>query len=167
MGWQTSWADYFLKCLSLSDQLPFRLGRFNEFIPRNFFLSQHVSNQLSTHRLLPERTSNPAFFPLESLFDGFGREYWRLNFSAFVQPQQGLKVLFKSRHQFADKHFCRGNNTIISGGVIHELFHALGAIHTHQREDKEKYVTYNDKCLIDRLYLFISRFDPVDLNSFS
>jgi len=81
--------------------------------------------------------------------DGFGGEYRSLNFSAFVQPQQGLKVLFKSRHQFADKHFCRGNNTIISGGVIHELFHALGAIHTHQREDREKYVTYNDKCLIN------------------
>jgi len=81
--------------------------------------------------------------------DGFGGEYRSLNFSAFVQPQQGLKVLFKSHHQFADKHFCRGNNTIISGGVIHELFHALGAIHTHQREDREKYVTYNDKCLIN------------------
>jgi len=84
----------------------------------------------------------------KSRSDGFGSEY-RTFFSAFVQPQQGLKVLFKSHHQFADKHFCRGNNTIISGGVIHELFHALGAIHTHQREDREKYVTYNDKCLIN------------------
>jgi len=68
----------------------------------------------------------------ESSSQGFGT-----TFSAFVEPQQGLKVLFKSHYQFADKHFCRGNNTIISGGVIHELFHALGAIHTHQREDKE------------------------------
>jgi len=79
----------------------------------------------------------------ESSSQGFGT-----TFSAFVEPQQGLKVLFKSHYQFADKHFCRGNNTIISGGVIHELFHALGAIHTHQREDKEKYVTYNKRCLI-------------------
>ena len=35
------------------------------------FLSRHVSNKFSTHRLLPDRTSNPAFFSLQSLFDGF------------------------------------------------------------------------------------------------
>jgi len=70
-----------------------------------------------------------------------------LNFNAYVQPQFPQKVLFRSHHQFTDKHFCGGSNTIISGGVIHELFHALGAIHTHQREDRERYVIYNQTCL--------------------
>jgi len=58
-----------------------------------------------------------------------------------------LKVLFKSNNQFTDQPHCGDNSKDIRGGVIHELFHALGAIHTHQRKDRDYYVTYTEKCL--------------------
>jgi len=55
-------------------------------------------------------------------------------------------VLFHSSYQFADKWWCRGLK-YLSGGVIHELFHALGVMHTHKRKDRDEHVLYNKECL--------------------
>jgi len=76
-------------------------------------------------------------------------EPWGITFSAGVSVggHLGLKVLFKSLYRFADQPHCGDNSKMIRGGVIHELFHALGAIHTHQRMDRDYYVTHNDQCL--------------------
>jgi len=70
-------------------------------------------------------------------------------FSGYVSPNHYPKIIFGSDLQFTDQPFCGGDNSLWSGGVIHELFHALGAIHTHEREDRDRYVTYNKTCLKD------------------
>merc|ERR1712025_413324 len=70
-------------------------------------------------------------------------------FSGYVSPNHYPKIIFGSDLQFTDQPFCGGDNSLWSGGVIHELFHALGAIHTHEREDRDRYVTYNKRCLKD------------------
>jgi len=68
-----------------------------------------------------------------------------VRFSAGVKGQWN-NVLFRSRYQFADKWWCSGYK-FLSGGVIHELFHALGVMHTHKRKDRDDYVIYNKECL--------------------
>jgi len=66
-------------------------------------------------------------------------------FSAGVRPEWN-SVLFHSKYQFADRWWCRGWK-FLSGGVIHELFHALGVMHTHKRMDRDEHVLYNKDCL--------------------
>jgi len=83
--------------------------------------------------------------PRSCMESGFG-----LHFSAGVKVgHDRLKVLFASSYRFADQPHCGDNSEMIRSGVIHELFHALGAIHTHQRKDRDYYVTYNRRCLRD------------------
>ena len=41
-----------------------------------------------------------------------------------------MEVVFSSYFQLTDHSSCK-NNPMYSGGVLHELMHALGAIHTH------------------------------------
>jgi len=85
---------------------------------------------------------------MESWSDGFV-DHWSFDFNAFVKVgHDGLKVLFKSYYHFADQPRCTDISDIRSG-VIHELFHALGAIHTHQRDDRDKWITTNKGCLED------------------
>jgi len=71
---------------------------------------------------------------------------FRFSAQVSVGTSQGMKVLFKSFYHFADQPRCNDNSDI-RGGVIHELFHALGAIHTHQRKDRDRHVTYDSRCL--------------------
>merc|ERR1711909_263590 len=65
-------------------------------------------------------------------------------FSAGVKGQWN-NVLFHGKYQFADKWWCRYLKHL-SGGVIHELFHALGVMHTHKRMDRDEHVLYNKDC---------------------
>ena len=69
-------------------------------------------------------------------------------FSAAVWQEWSRRVVFHSSYQFADSHRCR-NWKFLSGGVIHELFHALGVMHTHKRRDRDEHVRYNKECLDD------------------
>jgi len=71
---------------------------------------------------------------------------FRFSAQVSVGTSQGMKVLFKSFYHFADQPRCNDNSDI-RGGVIHELFHALGAIHTHQRKDRDRQFTYDSRCL--------------------
>ena len=57
----------------------------------------------------------------------------------------GLKVELNSAYRLADDPRCE-EGSMLSGGVLHELFHALGAIHTHQRTDRDKYIRYEERC---------------------
>jgi len=79
-------------------------------------------------------------------------------FSAGVRRQWN-SVLFRSSYQFTDKWWCRGVK-FLSGGVIHELFHALGVMHTHKRKDRDEHVIYNKECLEDPK--FDAQFDKQD-----
>jgi len=86
--------------------------------------------------------------------DGFSRAY---RFGAGVKTgQNGLEVLFESRYQIVDQSGCLEHN---GRGVIHELFHALGAIHTHKRMDRDDYITYDRRCLIDQSEVTRHQFD--------
>merc|ERR1712142_386432 len=50
-------------------------------------------------------------------------------FAGYVTNERSPKVQFTSEYQLTDNIACIGN-PMYSGGVIHELFHALGAMHT-------------------------------------
>ena len=63
----------------------------------------------------------------------------------------GKKMIFNSQAQLADNPLCEGS-TALSGGVLHELMHVLGAMHTHKRMDRDKYIDYRKECLMDPYY---------------
>jgi len=85
---------------------------------------------------------------------GFGQ--WARFHAGVKTGQNGLEVLFESKYQFVDQSVCLEH---IGRGVIHELFHVLGAIHTHKRMDRDDYITYNRWCLRDQSFVTRSQFD--------
>ena len=59
-----------------------------------------------------------------------------------------MEVVFRSFLQLTDQPECENEHEhIFTGGILHKLMHALGAIHTHQRMDRDKYINYQEWCV--------------------
>jgi len=59
---------------------------------------------------------------------------------------RSMEVVFESTYKLADHSSCK-NHPLYTGGILHELMHALGAIHTHQRMDRDKHIYYKEDCV--------------------
>jgi len=93
-----------------------------------------------------ERSAPAHRLKIQVGWNSCGNEFYG-QFSGVVKTWGHTKeVLFMSHNQLTDHPSCRGGE-MYSGGVLHELMHALGAIHTHQRQDRDRYVTIDESCL--------------------
>ena len=82
------------------------------------------------------------------------------HFFDYTVTQQDKTLIRKQMKVIEDKHvsgLMRQNNTLplvigcedepmYAGGILHKLMHALGAIHTHQRMDRDYYIKYHKEC---------------------
>ena len=57
-----------------------------------------------------------------------------------------MEVVFKSYYQLTDHSRCK-NDPMYAGGILHELMHALGAIHTQERTDRDDHIYYQERCV--------------------
>jgi hypothetical protein len=59
-------------------------------------------------------------------------------FSAGVGVKSFTKVTLQSSYQLADSSRCNWQ-----GGILHELMHVLGVMHTQKRKDRDQHITIN------------------------
>jgi len=59
-------------------------------------------------------------------------------FTAGVGYESFTKVTLDSKYQLADRSRCNWQ-----GGILHELMHVLGLMHTQKRTDRKKHITIN------------------------
>ena len=97
-------------------------------------------------------------------------QWGRPRFSAAVytetEPSQDQKFILKSSYRMADKRSCWAKN---KGGLLHELFHLFGIMHTQMRPDRDEHITVlsqNIQRSYSREYdVSKSRIDPIDCKS--
>ena len=67
-------------------------------------------------------------------------QWGRPRFSAAVhaEPSQDQKFILSSAYKMADKRACWAKN---KGGLLHELFHLFGIMHTQMRPDRDQHIT--------------------------
>eukprot|EP00092_Neocalanus_flemingeri_P004831 GFUD01005199.1.p1 GENE.GFUD01005199.1~~GFUD01005199.1.p1 ORF type:complete len:265 (-),score=41.38 GFUD01005199.1:291-1085(-) len=77
------------------------------------------------------------------------KEY-SMRFTGYVKHNGEEEVLLHSYYQLTDKETCEleGFAKWIRRDVLHELMHTLGAIHTHQRADRDDYIIVHNECII-------------------
>eukprot|EP00092_Neocalanus_flemingeri_P012877 GFUD01013873.1.p1 GENE.GFUD01013873.1~~GFUD01013873.1.p1 ORF type:complete len:265 (+),score=43.29 GFUD01013873.1:42-836(+) len=77
------------------------------------------------------------------------KEY-SLRFAGYVTHNGEEEVLLHSYYQLTDKETCEleGFAKWIRRDVLHELMHTLGAIHTHQRADRDDYIIVHNECIM-------------------
>ena len=62
----------------------------------------------------------------------------RFSAAVYAEPPQNEKVILYSAYKLADKRECWGENR---GGLLHEMFHLFGIMHTQMRRDRDEHIT--------------------------
>ena len=85
-----------------------------------------------TYRTLAELFINvhPSPLPYSSLC--------RFSAAVYAEPPSMQKVILYSSYKLADKTECWGK---ARGGLLHEMMHMFGVMHTQMRADRDKYIT--------------------------
>ena len=61
----------------------------------------------------------------------------RFSAAVYAEPPANRKVILYSSYKVADKKRCWAENR---GGLLHEMFHLFGVMHTQMRADRDKYI---------------------------
>ena len=56
----------------------------------------------------------------------------------YAEPPRNQKVIVYSAYKLADKRECWAENR---GGLLHEMFHLFGIMHTQMRSDRDEHIT--------------------------
>jgi len=62
----------------------------------------------------------------------------RFSAAVYAEPPTMQKVILYSSYKLADKTECWGK---ARGGLLHEIMHMFGVMHTQMRADRDKYIT--------------------------
>ena len=65
----------------------------------------------------------------------------RFSMAVYAQPPEMKKVVMYSQSQVADRKECWAK---ARGGLLHEMFHMFGVMHTQMRADRDNYITINN-----------------------
>jgi len=89
-----------------------------------------------------ERASQPSGHHLK--IQSIGHISCSSGFSGEVG--QAGSNLYMAVSRLADSSGC-ANRPMIEGGVLHELMHALGIMHTQKRRDRDEHIIYHPNCV--------------------
>jgi len=90
-----------------------------------------------------EKASKPSVHHLMIQFRGNGQ--CSRGFSGQVR-QSGSNVVMEFFRRLADSSAC-ANYAYVQGGVLHELMHVLGIMHTQKRCDRDQHIYYHPQCV--------------------
>jgi len=108
-----------------------------------------------------EKASQPSGHHLKILFRGNGQCRW--GFGGQV-GQVGSNVEMSFFRRLADSSAC-ANEPMIQGGVLHELMHVLGIMHTQKRRDRDEHIIYHPNCVQSGMH---SQYEKLNyLNNFN
>ena len=62
----------------------------------------------------------------------------RFSAAVYSEPPLNQKVVLYSSYKLADKRECWAENR---GGLLHEMFHLFGIMHTQMRADRDQHIT--------------------------
>ena len=62
----------------------------------------------------------------------------RFSAAVYAEPPRNQKVILYSAYKLADKRECWAENR---GGLLHEMFHLFGIMHTQMRSDRDEHIT--------------------------
>ena len=62
----------------------------------------------------------------------------RFSAAVYAEPPHNEKVILYSAYKVGDKGQCWGENR---GGLLHEMFHLFGIMHTQMRRDRDEHIT--------------------------
>jgi len=62
----------------------------------------------------------------------------RFSAAVYAEPPRNQKVILYSSYKLADRRQCWAENR---GGLLHEMFHLFGIMHTQMRPDRDNYIT--------------------------
>lgn len=62
----------------------------------------------------------------------------RFSAAVYAEPPRNQKVILYSAYKLADKRQCWAENR---GGLLHEMFHLFGIMHTQMRSDRDQHIT--------------------------
>jgi len=91
-----------------------------------------------------ERASKPGGHHLMIKFHGNGQ--CSRGFSGGVRQSESNVVTMSFGRRLADSSACV-NMAHVQGGVLHELMHTLGIMHTQKRCDRDQHIYYHQQCV--------------------
>jgi len=62
----------------------------------------------------------------------------RFSAAVYAEPPTNQRVILYSSYKLADKRECWAENR---GGLLHEMFHLFGIMHTQMRKDRDEHIT--------------------------
>ena len=62
----------------------------------------------------------------------------RFSAAVYAEPPRNQKVILYSAYKLADRRECWAENR---GGLLHEMFHLFGIMHTQMRSDRDQHIT--------------------------
>jgi len=74
-----------------------------------------------------------------------GEKHPRFMGVVYAQPPAKKQVVLQSRYKVADRRECRKEN---EGGLLHEMMHLFGVMHTQMRADRDRYITVHKNNII-------------------